>query len=106
MPTSTNTIHEVLFQKKNKNRNQSSLLLIHILVESLISNSVFERRTSTKRETFSFFICLDAAKFVWLSVFTLTETICRKIWVNPVPTAQECKKSTYGWHASLKNVFS
>ena len=28
---------------------------------------------------FSLLICLDATKFVWLSVFTLTETICPKV---------------------------
>ena len=28
---------------------------------------------------FSLLICLDATKFVWLSVLTLTETICPKV---------------------------
>ena len=36
-----------------------------------LSSSVFERRTSTGSEPF-------ATKFVWLSVFTLIETICLK----------------------------
>ena len=40
---------------------------------------VFERRASTRSELFSLLICLDATKFVWLSVFTLTETICPKV---------------------------
>ena len=43
-----------------------------------LSKSVFERRTSTGSEVFSFIIWLDAAKFVLLSVFTLIETI----WPN------------------------
>ena len=31
-------------------------------------------------------ICLiSATKFVWLSVFTFIETICRKTWANPLP---------------------
>ena len=43
------------------------------------SSDVFERRMSTGSERFSFLICLDATKFVLLSVFTLIETICPKI---------------------------
>ena len=40
---------------------------------------VFERRASTRSELFSLLICLDATKFVWLRVLTLTETICPKV---------------------------
>ena len=41
---------------------------------------MFERPTSTRGEPFSHLICLGANKFVLLSVFTLKETICPKIW--------------------------
>ena len=44
-----------------------------------LSGDVFERRTSTGSEPFSLLICLDATKFVFLSVFTLKETICPRI---------------------------
>ena len=40
-----------------------------------LSSDVFERRTSTESKPFSLLICLDATKFVLLSVFTLMETI-------------------------------
>jgi len=40
---------------------------------------VFERRTATGSCPFSLFICLNATIFVWLSVFTLIETICPQI---------------------------
>lgn len=39
-------------------------------------------------------ISLDATKFVLLTVFTLIETICVKIWAKA--TGQECKKSSSG----------
>ena len=32
-----------------------------------------------KVSLFSLLICLDATKFIWLSVLTLTETICLKV---------------------------
>ena len=44
----------------------------------------------------------EAAKFVLLSFFTLIETICRKF--RDKTTAQECKTTTSGWRALLKNV--
>ena len=47
-----------------------------------LSSEVFQRRTSTESEPSSLLICLDAAKFVWLSVFTLIETICPRICSN------------------------
>ena len=49
-----------------------------LLIGSL-SNSVLERRKSTGSERFSLLICIDATKFVLLSVFTLIESICPKI---------------------------
>ena len=45
-----------------------------------LSSDVFERRTSTGSEPFSLLISLDATIFVLLSVLTLIETICPKIW--------------------------
>ena len=44
-----------------------------------LSGDVFERRMSTGSEPFSLSICLDATKFVLLSVFTLKETIYPRI---------------------------
>ena len=50
-----------------------------------LSNDVFQRRTSTESVPFSLLICLDAAKFVWLSVFTLIETTCLRICSKSQP---------------------
>ena len=60
---------------------QSNIQVVSVIsgVIGSLSSSVFERRTSTGSELFSFLICLDATKFVWLSVFTLIETTCPKI---------------------------
>ena len=45
-----------------------------------LRSDAFERRTSTGCELFfSLVICLDATKFILLSVFTLIETICPRI---------------------------
>ena len=44
-----------------------------------LSGDVFERRMSTGSEPFPLLMCLDATKFVLLSVFTLIETICPRI---------------------------
>ena len=44
-----------------------------------LSIGVFEQRTLTGSEPFSLSISFDAIKFVWLSVFTLIETICARI---------------------------
>ena len=52
-------------------------------------SDVFEPRTSTRNEPFSILNCLDTAKFVLISVFTLIETICANIFFKI--TAQECK---------------
>ena len=45
-----------------------------------LSSDLFDRRTSTGSEPFSLLISLDATIFVLLSVLTLIETICPKIW--------------------------
>ena len=45
-----------------------------------LSKGVFEQRNVNRKWAFSLLICLEAAKFVLLSVFTLIETICLKIW--------------------------
>jgi len=54
-----------------------------------LSNNVFERRKSTGNELFFLLICLDATKFVWLSVFTLIEKICPKFCSNHGSSAQK-----------------
>ena len=58
------------------------------------------RRTSTGSESFSLSTRLDDIKFVLLCFVTMKETIWLKIFGET--TAQECKKSTSGWRASLK----
>jgi len=59
-----------------------------------LSKGVFERRTSTGSEVFSLIVCLDATKFVLISVFILVETIWPKILAKPLP--QERKGATSG----------
>ena len=68
-----------------------------------LSKDVLEQSTSTGSEAFSFLICLDATRFVVLSVFTHIRRFAKKLGKN---TAQECKTSSSGWHASLKNGFA
>ena len=58
------------------------LWYLRILIESL-SNSVFERRTSTGSEVFSLTICLDAKKFVLISFFSLIRTIYLRVSTKP-----------------------
>ena len=56
-----------------------------------LSKDVFEQHTSTGSKAFSHLICLDAYnKFVWLSIFTLIETICKKF--TGTTTAHERQK--------------
>ena len=54
-------------------------------IESL-SKDVFELRMSTGSEAFSLFICLDANKFVLLSVFSLIKTIYTRVSTKPLLT--------------------
>ena len=44
-----------------------------------LSKGIFERRTSTRTEAVSLIICLDATKFLLVSVFILVETILPNI---------------------------
>ena len=50
-----------------------------------LSGDAFERRMSTGSEPFSLLINLDTTKFVLLSVFTLKEMICPRIWSKSRP---------------------
>ena len=50
-----------------------------------LSKDVFEGRTSTDREPFSLFICLDANKFVLLSFFSLMKRIYPRVSNKPLP---------------------
>ena len=43
----------------------------------------------TGSEIFFILKRLDASKFVFLSVFTIIETICPKIWVKPPSTNEK-----------------
>ena len=63
---------------------------------------VFGRRRSTKSELLSFLICHDASKFVFLSDFSLKETIMNwlKIWQNYSPRV---KKTTFQLMCAAQN---
>ena len=63
-----------------------------------------DTRTSTRSEAFSLLICLDATKFLFLSVFFSNRDDLPENLVNI--TFKDCKKSTSVWHSSLKNVVS
>ena len=89
---------------RGKNLNCGLVTVLHILQRANIGNlskGVFERRTPTGSKASSVLICLDAAKFGLLSIFTKRDDLPESLGKT---TAQECKKSTYGWLASLKNV--
>ena len=62
------------------------------VLETLSSN-VFEPCTSTGSELFSLLICLDATKFVVLSVCILIEKICPKICSKSSPLAVNVRLS-------------
>ena len=47
---------------------------------------MFERRTSTRSEAFSLFLCLDTNKFVLLSFFSLIKTIQPRVSTEPLPS--------------------
>ena len=49
-----------------------------------LSKDVFERRPSTGSEAFSLLICLDANKFVLLSLFSLIKTIYPRVSTEPL----------------------
>ena len=70
-----------------------------------LSKDVFEQHTSTGSKALSLLIRLDAYnKFVLLSFFILIDTICPKMWAQPLP--MNGKKFTSGWCTSLKNAFA
>ena len=50
-----------------------------------LSKDVFELRTSTGSEAFSLFICLEANKFVLLTLFSLIKTISPRVSTKPLP---------------------
>ena len=50
-----------------------------------LSEGGFEGRMSTGSETFPLLICLEANKSVLAIVFSLTVTICQRIWAKPLP---------------------
>ena len=49
-------------------------------VKLVFHNSEMHYCTPTGSESIPLLLCLDATKFVLLTVFTLTETICPKMW--------------------------
>ena len=49
-----------------------------------LSKDVFERRTSTGSDAFSFLLYIDATKFVSLSIFNLVKTTCPKLLAKPL----------------------
>ena len=70
-----------------------------------LSKDIYEQGMSSGSEAIFLLICLNAYnKFVLLNIFTLVETICPKMWAQPLP--MNGKKFTSGWCASLKNAFA
>ena len=57
-----------------------------VSVGSLSKVDVSGRRTSTESEAFSVLIYLDTTKCVLLSIVTLIETNCQKIWEKLLPS--------------------
>ena len=53
------------------------------LIIGSLRTGMFNQRTSTSSKAFSFLICLDNKKFVFLSLLTLIGTIWLKIWAKP-----------------------
>ena len=53
------------------------------LCSATLSKGVFERSTPTGSDVFFILKHLDATKFVFLSVFTIIETICQKNCAKP-----------------------
>ena len=72
--------HNVYYRTLNRNTTSRGRDGTAFNLIGSLSSDVFERRTSTGSEPFSIFKYLDASKSVWLSVFTLTEMICPKIF--------------------------
>ena len=64
----------------------------------------FEQRTPVGSAVFFILKLLDANEFVFLSVFTIIETIFPQLRAKPLSKNE--KKTTSGWHASLKNFFA
>ena len=54
------------------------------IIREPIRKQVFKQCMSTRSDAFSFLICLDAIKFVLLSVCTLIEMTYSKIWAKPL----------------------
>ena len=54
-----------------------------------LSKGVFERRTSNVSEVSLILKRLEATKFVFLSVFTIKETICQNNWAKPPSTNEK-----------------
>ena len=77
-------------------------VIISTILRSL-SRGVLSEARQTEVRPFLFLICLDANKFVLLSVFTLNYR--DDLSENLVKiTPQDYKQSTFGWRALLKNV--
>ena len=55
-----------------------------------IACNVFELRTDTGSELFSYFTCLHTTTFIFLSLFALVETITLKIWERPMSWPAKC----------------
>ena len=64
-----------------------------------LSSDIFEWRTSTGTVPFSLLICLEATIFAKLSVFTLMETICPRIWSKPRPKSSKSPLPVYVHHS-------
>ena len=63
--------------------------LSHHKVLGSLSKGVFERHTSNVSEVSLILKRLEATKFVFLSVFTIKETICQNNWAKPPSTNEK-----------------
>ena len=95
------TVCKILRQVARHTECLLLLLLLFVLCACLtirslgsLSKGVFERRTSNGSEVSLILKRLEATKFVFLSVFTIKETICQNNWAKS-PSKNE-KKTTSG----------
>ena len=61
------------------------VMLWELLVRELTQRRFWATHINRCEASFIWLCLINATKFVWLSVFTLIETICRKTWAKPLP---------------------
>ena len=61
------------------------IMLWELLVRELTQIRFWATHMNRCEASFILICLINATKFVWQSVFTLIETICRKTWAKPLP---------------------